>query len=26
VRTDYTLPAGAQADPNVTAAMQNVLC
>jgi hypothetical protein len=26
VRTVYTLPAGAQPDPNVIAAMQNVLC
>lgn len=26
VRTLYTLPSGAKPDPNVTAAMQNVLC
>lgn len=26
VRTLYTLPAGAAPDPNVIAAMQNVLC
>jgi hypothetical protein len=26
VRTTYTLPAGAQPDPNVISAMQNVLC
>ena len=26
VRTTYTLPAGAQPDANVIAAMQNVLC
>ncbi|MGC9991819.1 MAG: hypothetical protein ABSD52_05415 [Candidatus Cybelea sp.] len=26
VRTEYAIPAGAQPDPNVIAAMQNVLC